>query len=186
MDDTDISNVVFVDKPAEPKTDELALKKAPLYERAKAEKEDAETELGTETTKGIQDNLTEAQPAKPESVDVVSVAPAAIEDIDLTPDLAPEEVNILAAPTRDRKQDIFHPQPSELMGDRKDRKPSAEEASRAYMAVSVASTPVPKTEILDKDEISKMDEKDIIADQVARENEILRAAMLRRVNRLRW
>ncbi len=179
-DDTDISNVVFVDQPTEPKTNDATLKKAPLYERSKAEKEEAETSEAT------QNNVTKLEQEIAESVEVVTVTPAAKEDTDLTPDLAPEEVNILAAPTREKKQDVFHPQPAELLNERKDRKPSAEEASRAYMAVSVASTPVPKTEVLDKQEVSDMDGKDIIADQVARENEVLRAAMLRRVNRLRW
>jgi len=112
------------------------------------------------------------------------------EVIAITPDLAPHEVSILAAPTKDQEKekrlDVFHPQPSEIMTDREDKKTTARDASLAYLAVSVAAKPVPKTEVLTDLDDSDIIDNESLEKQVAQQNEMMRAAMLRRVNRLRW
>ena len=104
----------------------------------------------------------------------------------LTPALAPDEVSLLAAPTQDKKMDVIHPQPSEIIGEHEDKKMSAKEASMAYLAVSVVAKPVPKSNILTVLDKSEIAEHDALEKQVAQQNEMMRAAMLRRVNRLRW
>ncbi|WP_025897917.1 hypothetical protein [Sneathiella glossodoripedis] len=181
-DDTDISNVVFVD-PKETLPAQETTKKTPLYERAQAARE----ATAPDDTDAVEETLpTEEISSEVSIATEETVATSSNDPTLLTPDLAPEEMNILAAPTRDKAQDIFHPQPSELMEGSDDIKPSAKEASRAYMAVSVAATPVPNINRVEKEEVSELDEDDLIIDQVARQNEVLRAAMLRRVNRLRW
>ena len=183
--DVDISEVVFDDKSLAQNT-EVQGDKTPLYDRAQAAKE-ASTEDQTEQSDAPSTSA-QNNPPTPETKETIEIAQLVPDDADtdLTPALAPEEVNILAAPTRDKKQDVFQPQPSEVITDREVKKTSAREASLAYMAVSVAAKPVPTTEILTDDDISGMDENEIIADQVAHQNDVMRAAMLRRVNRLRW
>ncbi|OUR75344.1 hypothetical protein A9Q83_18135 [Alphaproteobacteria bacterium 46_93_T64] len=104
----------------------------------------------------------------------------------LTPDFAPEEVDILAAPTKDKQMDIIHPHPSEIIGENEDKKTSAKEASMAYLAVSVAAQPVPKSNVVTILDDAAVKEDEILEKQVAQQNEMMRAAMLRRVNRLRW
>lgn len=105
---------------------------------------------------------------------------------DLTPNLAPEEVSLLAAPIKDRKMDIIHPHSSEVIGEQDDLKTSAKEASMAYLAVSVAAKPVPKSDVITVLDDNEIAEADLLEKQVAQQNEMMRAAMLRRVNRLRW
>ncbi|MEH6475997.1 MAG: hypothetical protein V7727_09925, partial [Sneathiella sp.] len=105
---------------------------------------------------------------------------------DLTPNLAPEEVSLLAAPIKDRKMDIIHPHPSEVIGEQDGLKTSAKEASMAYLAVSVAAKPVPKSDVITVLDDNEIAEADLLEKQVAQQNEMMRAAMLRRVNRLRW
>ena len=95
-------------------------------------------------------------------------------------------MNILAAPTKDKKQDIFYPQPSEILTEREPERTTARDASNAYKAIAVAAKPVPKTEILSSADLDEIAEDEAIAEQVAQQNEVMRAAMLRRVNRLRW
>lgn len=183
--DTDISEVVFVDRPSE-KPIEKRTDKKPLYDRAQAAKETIIPQTPKEP-EILADSVDDDQPSQIEETPVETVVVTTDEtEATLTPELAPEEMNILAAPTRDKKQDVFQPQPSELITDRQDKKTSARDASLAYMAVAVAAKPVPTTEILTDDDTNEMNEHDIIADQVARQNDVMRAAMLRRVNRLRW
>ncbi|MBL4667358.1 MAG: hypothetical protein JKY04_08270 [Sneathiella sp.] len=107
-------------------------------------------------------------------------------DLALTPKLDPEEVNLLAAPIKDQKVDVIHPHPSEIIGEQDDLKTSAKDASMAYLAVSVVAQPVPKSDVITVPDESDLSEADMLERQVARQNEMMRAAMLRRVNRLRW
>ncbi len=112
-----------------------------------------------------------------------------VEVISHTPDLAPDEMNILAAP-RDQKPERSLAS-SEFLPERNEKKTSAEEASLAYLAVSSVSKPVPElSQIKDEesdDLIIDHDEQNNIAiAQAAQQNSMMREAMLRRVNRLRW
>ncbi|MBO6825325.1 MAG: hypothetical protein JJ879_03925 [Sneathiella sp.] len=105
-----------------------------------------------------------------------------------TPDLAPEEMDILAAPTRDKETNTGIAS-SELIKARKEETKSAAEASMAYRAVSTVSRPVPEDDLKlveDSDDVI-IDQKDTptLAARAAQHN-VMREAMLRRVNRLRW
>ncbi len=151
---------------------DTAVSKPSLYERSQAVKKEIAAPEVEET------NIQEV-----EEVIIASAEP--IHD-DVTPHLAPEEMNILAAPTKDKKQDVFHPQPSEMYTERAPEKKTARDASNAYMAISVAAKPVPKAEILSNTDLDEIAADEAIAEQVAQQNEVMRAAMLRRVNRLRW
>ncbi len=97
-----------------------------------------------------------------------------------TPDLAPDEMSILASPTKDKSRELTEMTPSELFVKQEQKKTSSEEASKTYMAVSMASSPVPKEEIL------LDDREDQIEQKLIQQNNMMREAMLRRVNRLRW
>jgi hypothetical protein len=113
-----------------------------------------------------------------EPVDVVIEAPT------ITPALIAEEMDILAAPTRDKLEE-GRGIPPELLTETEEQKTSAKDASLAYLAVSVASKPVPKTE--QTDEALVIDHNDDKGNlRHSQENDLMRAAMLRRVNRLRW
>lgn len=96
----------------------------------------------------------------------------------LSPDLAPEEVNLLAAPKKDNYREITERLSSEQLIEREEKKTSAKEASLTYLAVSMASSPVP--------EHKELNDENTIEHQVAVQSDIMREAMLRRVNRLRW
>lgn len=170
--DIDGSEVVIV---------EDAANKPSLYERSQAAKADTTAPVAQETIPHTPPN--EAVELEAEEILVATAEP---QTGDLTPDLAPEEMNILAAPTKDKKQDIFHPQPSEMLTERKPEKTTARDAANAYMAISVAAKPVPKAEILSNADLDEIAADESIAEQVAQQNEVMRAAMLRRVNRLRW
>ncbi len=87
------------------------------------------------------------------------------------PKLEPHEIDILRSPTQEKKTSK-----SEKSGDENDvpreaEKTSAQQAAEAYEAVAVVSTPVPEENIL----------KNGVVD-----DDPYRAAMRRRVNRLRW
>ena len=155
---------------------EEVVQKPSLYERSQAAQED--TEAPAVKTR-IND---EADKPQTEEIRVTADPPTD----DLTPDLAPEEMNILAAPTKDKKQETIHPQPPEILTERELEKTTARDASNAYMAIAVAAQPVPKAEILSNTDLDRIAEDAAIAEQVAQQNEVMRAAMLRRVNRLRW
>ncbi|GEM_PF-2853605 len=100
-----------------------------------------------------------------------------------TPDLAPDEMSILASPTKDKSRELTQMTPSELFIKQEQKKTSSEEASKTYMAVSIASSPVPKEEVL----LDDMDDpEDQIEQKLIQQNNMMREAMLRRVNRLRW
>ena len=172
LNDIDSSEVVMV---------EDAASKPSLYERSQAAKEDPTPSPAQETKP--HDHTKETAEQEAEEVLVATAEPQAD---DLTPDLAPEEMNILAAPTKDKKQDIFHPQPSEMLTEREPEKTTARDASNAYMAIAIAAKPVPKAEILSSTDLDEIAADEAIAEQVAQQNEVMRAAMLRRVNRLRW
>lgn len=102
-----------------------------------------------------------------------------IPPISHTPDLAPEEMTLLASPTRDNTKELTHLMPNELFSKREAQKVSSEEASQTYRAVSIASAPVP--EIDDLEQAVEEEEQKLV-----RQNNMMREAMLRRVNRLRW
>lgn len=124
----------------------------------------------------------------PEETEVIVLSAEPADEDGITPELAPEEMNILAAPTKEKHQDVFHPQPSEILTEREEKQTSAQEASMAYMAVSAVSKPVPDqgVEILSDDDADLPREEDTISHEIAQQSEVMRAAMLRRVNRLRW
>lgn len=102
-----------------------------------------------------------------------------IPPISHTPDLAPEEMTLLASPTKDNTKELTHLMPNELFTKREDKKISSQEASQTYRAVSIASAPVP--EIDDLEQAVEEEEQKLV-----RQNNMMREAMLRRVNRLRW
>ncbi|MBL4906198.1 MAG: hypothetical protein JKX94_02000, partial [Sneathiella sp.] len=97
---------------------------------------------------------------------------------ELSPDLIPEEISLLATPKKDSSNDAPQSVASQTLVKRDAKKTSAQEASLTYLAVSIASSPVPKVE--------DVDENGTIENQVAHKNNMMREAMLRRVNRLRW
>jgi len=105
------------------------------------------------------------------------------------PELAPEERDILAAPTREKTSGGALAS-SEIIKARKEEKKSAAEASMAYQAVSTVSRPVPE----DIKSNSSEDNQEMILDEEenpsltarAAQHNVMREAMLRRVNRLRW
>ncbi len=169
----DAAEVVIVDE---------AVSKPSLYERSQAAKEDT---IAPDTEENPTDHNRRNDTIEQEA-DEVLIATAEPPTEDLTPNLAPEEMNILAAPTKDKKQDIFYPQPSEILTEREPERTTARDASNAYKAIAVAAKPVPKTEILSSADLDEIAEDEAIAEQVAQQNEVMRAAMLRRVNRLRW
>ncbi|WP_169567423.1 hypothetical protein [Sneathiella limimaris] len=164
----DISEVNFKPEPE---------KRIPLYERVQHEYE-AEQEDETPVTETVETTNTP---------DVIEDAPLVAEDMEHTPELDSKEMNLLASPTWDKKQDVFHPQPSELVTERSSKKTSAQEAADAYRAVAVSSQPVPDAKISDGGTIEDAEtEEKALADQLAQQQDVLREAMLRRVNRLRW
>lgn len=95
-----------------------------------------------------------------------------------SPVLAPEEVSLLAAPKIDSDTSALKGPSSEQLVKRENKVTSAKEASLTYLAVSIASAPVPEAKDREID--------DAIEHQVAVQNDIMREAMLRRANRLRW
>lgn len=100
------------------------------------------------------------------------------EDVKNELNLAPEEIFLLAAPTKEKAKDPQVLNSSENLVERVAKKISAQEASLAYLAVSVAASPVPDTK--------ELDNGDVIESKASMQNKIMREAMLRRVNRLRW
>ncbi|MCG8492493.1 MAG: hypothetical protein MI743_12815 [Sneathiellales bacterium] len=102
-----------------------------------------------------------------------------IPPISHTPDLAPEEMTLLASPTKDNAKELTHLMPNELFTKREEQKISSQEASQTYRAVSIASAPVP-----DIDDLEQAVEEE--EQKLVRQNNMMREAMLRRVNRLRW
>ncbi|WP_169543235.1 hypothetical protein [Sneathiella aquimaris] len=96
-----------------------------------------------------------------------------------TPDLAPEEMSLLASPTKERPKDLTKIQPTEVFVKLEQKTVSALEASQSYRAVSIASAPVPDVKTAE-------DEEDEAEKKLLRQNNMMREAMLRRVNRLRW
>ncbi len=96
-----------------------------------------------------------------------------------TPELAPEEMNLLASPTKDKAKELTSMSPAELFIKPEQKKTSLQEASQTYMAVSMASSPVPSAD-------EQLDDEEKIEQQLVQQNNMMREAMLRRVNRLRW
>ena len=141
----------------EPEAENNHQKMAKPSETDPVEKKDLKIEVEQKT---IQD-----QP-RPEPSDAIS------------PALAPEEVSLLAAPTKDKQRETVERLSSEQLIEREDKKTSAKEASLTYLAVSMAASPVPEPKVLN--------DENTIEHQVAVQNDIMREAMLRRVNRLRW
>ncbi|MEH6402831.1 MAG: hypothetical protein V7750_05615 [Sneathiella sp.] len=113
-----------------------------------------------------------------EEIPIVVEITAPAEEIGDGLSLAPEEINLLAAPTKENAKDPELLNSSENMVERVAKKTSLREASLTYMAVSVAASPVPDSSELEEDfpEESK----------ISVHNKVMREAMLRRVNRLRW
>ncbi len=140
-----------------------------------AGKKKAKEKTVEKVTPEIQNSPSRSPAPKPQIVAHPVIQPATNE---LSPDLAPEEVSLLAIPKKDTSKETPLPPSSETLVEREPKKTSAHEASSAYLAVSIASSPVPEAE--------EVEDSNDIESQVALQNEMMREAMLRRVNRLRW
>ena len=187
-----------LDEPAQPvkmKKPTRPLSMHQIFEEKKKEREESlaakealepqETVQSTETAEDLKP-ATQTSTA-PETKEII--ASTEVEAISHTPELAPDEMNILAAP-RDQKSERSLAS-SEFLPERKEKKTSAEEASLAYLAVSSVSKPVPElTRLNDEDSddlvIDHDEQNNIAVAQAAQQNTMMREAMLRRVNRLRW
>ncbi|MBL4740373.1 MAG: hypothetical protein JKY12_05230 [Sneathiella sp.] len=117
-----------------------------------------------------------AEPVQVSPVIVEIAEPAEVIKNDLS--LEPEEIILLAAPTKENAKEPEILNSSENIVERVAKKTSLKEASLTYMAVSVAASPVPNTKELEDDDPTESKE--------SMHNKIMKEAMLRRVNRLRW
>ncbi|GLQ05519.1 hypothetical protein [Sneathiella chinensis] len=106
-------------------------------------------------------------------------APAPSSAMTHGPDLAPEEVSLLSSPRENRKPLPLRDSAGHLVK-REAKKTSAEEASNTYLSVSLASRPTPDIDIPEPPR--KTPPSDLPQPQESGH----RAAMMRRVNRLRW
>jgi len=120
----------------------------------------------------------------PQETELSQATPVIVEIVEPTDEtknglsLAPEEISLLAAPTKENPKDPKILNSSENMVERVAKKTSLKEASLTYMAVSVAASPVPNTKEVEDDSPA--------ASKASVQNKIMKEAMLRRVNRLRW
>ncbi|MBE7635350.1 hypothetical protein GUA87_00715 [Sneathiella sp. P13V-1] len=187
-----------LDEPAQPvkmKKPTRPLSMHQIFEEKKKEREESvaakeaikpqETVQPTEISEDLKP-ATQTSTA-PETKEVI--ASTEVEVVSHTPELEPDEMDILAAP-RDKKSERSLAS-SEYLPERKEKKTSAEEASLAYLAVSSVSKPVPElTRLSDEDSddliIDHDEQNNIAVAQAAQQNSMIREAMLRRVNRLRW
>lgn len=98
-------------------------------------------------------------------------------DYNVSPDLAPEEIDLLKSPTRDRFRGSTRARATVDVVDLEPGRKEAKESQDFYRAGSVYSSDIPTFDFQDEEPVIDIEFK---------RRETLRAAMRRRVNRLRW